>query len=215
MRGRTREVNAIKVLIAAAGLRVLCAPLCPLCERFFAGRYNPEMRRPRKFADETSLYEYAVGALARRMRSVAELKRLLRQRAAGDNPEALIERVVLRLKDQRYLNDAAYAAAYSGYRRENEKFGRLRVISDLKSRGVHGDVIERAVGAAYEGVDEERQARQFLQRKRIARPKSQRDAARIFRTLMRAGFNSSVIVHILKKWDVEEEVLTALEEERE
>ena len=36
--------------------------------------------RPRKLETEGELYEYAVGALGRRMRSVAELKRLLRQR---------------------------------------------------------------------------------------------------------------------------------------
>jgi len=34
----------------------------------------------RRLETEGELYEYAVGALARRMRSVAELKRLLRQR---------------------------------------------------------------------------------------------------------------------------------------
>ena len=38
--------------------------------------------RPRKLCTEDELYEYAVGALARRMRSVAELKRLLQRLAA-------------------------------------------------------------------------------------------------------------------------------------
>ena len=36
--------------------------------------------RPRKTDSEDELYQYAVGALGRRMRSVAELKRLLRPR---------------------------------------------------------------------------------------------------------------------------------------
>src|SRR5512135_2735191 len=101
-------------------------------------------RNRKKITDQAALYEYAIGALGRRMRSVAELKRLLRQRVEGAGGEALVEAVVARLKDQRYLNDAQYASAYSSYRRDKEKFGRLRVISDLKSRGVHGDVIEKA-----------------------------------------------------------------------
>lgn len=171
-------------------------------------------RTRKKIADEAALYEYAIGALGRCMRSVAELKRLLRRRvdeAAGG--EALVEAVVLRLKDQRYLNDAQYASAYSSYRRDNEKFGRLRVISDLKSRGVHGEVIEKAVAGAYSEVNDEQLARAFLRRKRLQKPAGQKEAARIFRTLARAGFTTKVIVAILKKWDVDEDVLSALESE--
>ncbi|HVP51211.1 MAG TPA: RecX family transcriptional regulator [Terriglobales bacterium] len=168
----------------------------------------------RKTYDQDSLYEYAVGALARKMRSVAELKRLLRQRLPEtDESEAMVEAVITRLKDQKYLNDSAYAAAYSSYRRENEKFGRLRVVTDLKARGVHSDVITKAVAAAYAGADEEKLARDFLRRKRIKKPANAKDAARIFRALMRAGYTSRTIIRLLKQWDVEEEVLTALESE--
>jgi len=80
---------------------------------------------------------------------------------------------------------------------------------------VHGDLIEKAVGAAYADVNDETQARDFLRRKRLAKPSNQKQAARIFRTLVRAGFRSKVIFAILKKWDVEDEVLTALETEAE
>jgi regulatory protein len=171
-------------------------------------------RAPKKIADEAALYEYAVAALGRRMRSIVELKRLLRNRVQpGESGEALVEAVVSRLKDQRYLNDGQYAAAYSSYRRDNEKFGRRRVISDLKTRGVHPEVIEKAVSSAYADVNEEAQAREFLRRKRLARPSDQIQAGRIFRTLLRAGFGTRAIVAILKKWEVEEEVVSALESE--
>ena len=168
----------------------------------------------RKTYDESSLYDYAVGALARKMRSVAELKRLLRQRlTASAESESLINAVITRLKDQKYLNDTAYATAYSSYRKENEKFGRMRVISDLKARGVHGDVITKTVAAAYAGSDEETLAREYLRRKRLKKPGDAREAARIFRALVRAGYTSRIIIRILRRWDVEDEVLTALESE--
>src|SRR3984885_8469380 len=94
--------------------------------------------RGRKLYTEGELYEYAVGALGRRMRTVAELKRLLRQRVEGETEigQTLVELIIRRLKDQGYLHDAKYAAAYSSFRRDNEKFGRRRVVSDLKSKGV-------------------------------------------------------------------------------
>jgi len=170
-------------------------------------------KRAAKTYDEESLYEYAVGALGRRMRTVAEIKRLMRNRvAAQPEGDALIELVVSRLKAQRYLNDTAYAESYSRFRKENEKFGRRRVVQDLKIRGVHPEIIDKAVHAAYDEVNEEQQAREFLRRKRLVKPADQRQAARIFRALVRAGFASRVIFRILRKWDVDEETLTMLED---
>jgi regulatory protein len=175
--------------------------------------------RPRKLYTEAELYDYAVSALARRMRSVAELKRLLRNRVEADTEigKTLVELIVVRLKDQGYLNDARYAAAFSSYRRDNEKFGRRRVVNDLKAKGVHGDVIEKAVASVYDEVKEENLARAYLRRKRLQKPKDkdkgQKQAARIFRQLTRAGFGAKTIFTILKKWDVDDETLTELENE--
>jgi len=170
--------------------------------------------RQRKSYDEASLYEYAIGALGRKMRSVAELKRLMRQKVTGnENGELLIDCVIARLKEQKYLNDSAYAAVYCSYRKENEKLGRMRVISDLKARGVHAEIIEKAVADAYDGSAEEDLARQYLRRKRLHKPEGTKEVARVFRSLLRAGFSSRTIFRLLKKWDVDDEVLTALDSE--
>ena len=159
--------------------------------------------RTAKIYDESSLYEYAVGALSRRMRTVAEIKRLMRERVRTQVDGAeLIEKVVERLKQQKYLNDTQYATTYSQYRQENEKFGRMRVVQDLKAKGVHPEVIE------------EKLAREFLQKKRAKKPKDQKESARLFRMLVRAGFSSRAIFKVLKSWDVEDETLSALEQER-
>ena len=171
--------------------------------------------RQRKLETENELYDYAVGALGRRMRSVAELKRLLRRRVDAETEigKTLVELVVRKLKDQGYLNDAKYAAAYSAFRRDNEKFGQRRVITDLKAKGVVGEVLEKAVEGAFAEVDEEKQAREYLRRKRLKKPTNQKQAARIFRQLMRAGFGAKTIFKILRKWDVDEETLSAFESE--
>jgi regulatory protein len=172
---------------------------------------------PKKTDSEDVLYEYAVGALARRMRSVAELKRLLRPRVEADTEygKTLVELIIRRLKDQGYLNDANYAAAFSSLRRDNQKFGRRRVITDLKAKGVHGDVLDKAVDSVYDAVDEEKQARAYLRRKRLQKPKNQKEAARIFRQMMRGGFGAKTIFAILKRWDVDDETLEALAGELE
>ena len=173
-------------------------------------------RPKRRFYTEDELYEYAVGALARRMRTVAELKRLLRARvedAESEYGKTLVELIIRRLKDRGYLNDSQYAAYFSSLRRDNQKFGRLRVVTDLKAKGMHSDVIDKAVDAAFDGVSEEKQAREYLRKKRLVKPKTQKDAARVFRQLARGGFGTKTIFSILKKWDVDEETLTELENE--
>lgn len=167
-------------------------------------------QRSKKTYDEPALYEYAIGALSRKMRSVAELKRLLRQRTRD---EAMIQAVVDKLKDQKYLNDSQYAAAYSQYRIGTEKFGRMRVVTDLKARGVHGEVIDKAVGEAYSEIDEEKLARQYLARKRMKKPADNKQAAKIYRSLLRAGFSGRTVRRILNNWEVDSEVISALEEE--
>jgi regulatory protein len=169
----------------------------------------------KKLYTEGELYHYAIGALGRQMRSVAELKRLLRRRVESDTElgKTLVEIVIRKLKDQGYLNDAKYADAYSSLRRDNEKFGRMRVITDLKVKGIHGEVIEKAIATAFHDVNEEKLARDFLQRKRLHKPADKKQAARVFRQMTRAGFTAKTIFKILKNWDIDDETLSAFEQE--
>jgi regulatory protein len=162
--------------------------------------------------DESALYDYAVKALGRRMRTVAELKRLMRNRVErGEQGEAKVEHVIARLKEQRYLNDTSYATSYARLRQENQSFGKRRVQQDLIQKGVHAEVIAKTLDSAYEDVNEEELARRHLDRKRISKPANEKEAARVMRMLVRAGFSTGVIFKILKKWDVDDEALAALE----
>jgi len=186
-------------------------------------------KRSSKIYDPPALYEYAVQALGRRMRTVAELKRLLRmkhveERVEGDK-DAAIEAVIRKLKDQRYLNDMQFAALFSASRKDGAKHGRGRIINDLKIKGVHKDVIEKAVTSTFEGVNEEELAREYIAKKRLKRPssvnykdaksrlQSQKETAKIFRALARAGFRSAIIFKVLKNWGAEDELLSALDDE--
>src|SRR5271155_5247434 len=96
---------------------------------------NRKPKKPEPLA-EAALYDYAVRALGRRMRTVAELKRLMKTRVeAGESGEAKMSAVVARLKQQRYLDDSTYATTYTRLRQENEKFGQRRVRQELSRKG--------------------------------------------------------------------------------
>src|SRR5262249_18672668 len=131
-----------------------------------------------KIYEESALYEYAIRALGRRMRTVAELKRLLRRRVENDeHGELLIETVIAHLKEQKYVNDSQYASTFTSLRKENNSFGKRRVIAELRQRGVHDDIIEKTVTKAYLESDEEDLARNFLRRKHLCMPTDQKQAA--------------------------------------
>ncbi len=81
--------------------------------------------KKREPVGEAGLFEYAVGVLARRMRTVRDLRRLMRMRAEpGEAGERDMDAVCTRLKELGYLSDTRFAADYTRLRKENEKFGR-------------------------------------------------------------------------------------------
>ena len=161
---------------------------------------------------DAALYDYAVKALGRQMRSEAEMRRLMGAKVAPEAMgQAAIATVVKRLKEHGYLNDASYAETYTRLRQENDKLGARRVRNDLRQKGIKADVIEGAVEARYGEASEEALARQHLERKRIRRPANEKETARVVRRLVTAGFSTGVIYKILRQWDVPEESLAALE----
>jgi regulatory protein len=173
------------------------------------GRKSGKKKEP---LNEAGLYEYAVKALGRRMRSEAELRRLMGTRAEpGERGEAAVRTVVARLKENHYLDDQSFAETYARLRKENEKLGARRVRQDLQQKGIRAEVIEETVGARYGETNEEALAREYLSRKRIPKPESPKDTARVVRRLLAAGFATGTITKILRRWDVPEEELAGLE----
>ncbi len=71
---------------------------------------RPKKREP---VGEAELFEYAVGALARRMRTVRDLRRMMKPRAhEGEVGERDMDRVVERLVELNYLSDDAVCAGF-------------------------------------------------------------------------------------------------------
>ena len=174
--------------------------------------FQRKSSRSRAFLNENGLYDYAVKALGRNMRTEVGLRRLMQMRVEpGERGEAVINATIARLKEHGYLNDAAFAETYARLRQENEKLGSRRVRQGLKLKGVNVDLVEETLEARYGATDEEALARQHLERKRIKKPTNEKETARVMRRLVTAGFSTSVIYKILRNWNVPDETLAALE----
>ncbi|HEY0797437.1 MAG TPA: regulatory protein RecX [Acidisarcina sp.] len=173
--------------------------------------FNRPRKKPAPLT-EPALYNYAVHALARRMRTVSDLKRLMRSRVEDDETGAAkISAVVARLVEYKFLDDTAYAADFTRLRQENEKFGKRRVQQELQHKGVASELISSTLDTAYANVPEEDLARLHIARKRLKPPSDAKGANRIVRQLMRAGFSPGVVFKILKNWELDEEALAGLE----
>jgi regulatory protein len=164
----------------------------------FRARSRPEP------LDEAALYQYAVGALARQMRTVAELKRLMSRRVEqGEVGEIKIAAVVARLADQHYLDDRAFASTYTRLRQENQSFGKRRVQQELTRKGVQAELVASTLETAYAQVSEEELVRRYVARKRIKKPQDEKETARLVRRLVGAGFSFAIISTLLKSWELD------------
>ncbi len=162
---------------------------------------RPKKREP---VGEPELFNYAVSTLARRMRTVRDLRRLLKLRAEpGDPGEQAISRVLARLTDLRYLSDEQFAADYTRLRKDGQSLGQRRVRQDLASKGIPKDLAATTLATAYEDTDEVALAQQFCDRKRMRPPTNEKETARTLGRLLRAGFSSTAIWKLLRSWKIE------------
>src|SRR5258708_39104712 len=85
---------------------------------------RPKKREP---VGEAGLFEYAVGALSRKMRTVRDLRRLMKPRAeGGDAGGGAMDAGGARLEELKDLSDTRVAEDYTRVRKEHEKVWRRR-----------------------------------------------------------------------------------------
>jgi regulatory protein len=147
---------------------------------------------PRKFETEEELYAAALRALMRRAHSIHEMREYLTRRA--DDAD-LVSRVVAKLRERAYLDDARYALDYARAHAQSRRQGRFRIARELRSRGVPDSYIEAAIDAVFAETDESGLVRARLKRRlaHVRGPLDQREIASLYASLLRAGFSADII----------------------
>ena len=133
----------------------------------------------------------------------------------AERPED-VERVLARLKESKYLDDRQFAEGYATARLSNERFGKTRVLQDLRHRRVAPALAEKTVQAVYQDVDESALIEEWIRRKYRTTPREglfqeEKDLASAYRRLLRAGFRTGEIVRVLKKFAKNPELLDNFE----
>jgi regulatory protein len=173
-----------------------------------------DKRKP-KMLDLEQLKNYAVRALGDRAHSAGELRQKLSRRAAS--PED-IDVVLAKLREIGYLNDQRFAENFASARLENQGFGKMRVLRELRQRRVAPQMAEQVTEKTFEETNETDLIEAFLKRKYRGKDlgpllKEEKNLASAFRRLRYAGFSSSESIRVLKRYASRAEELELMEEE--
>jgi len=174
----------------------------------------PAPKRPRKLAAE-ELFEYAVRCLTSRIYSIGDLTAKLRLRAAHIPDVAA---TMDRLKDIGYVSDERFAESFARARVENDGFGKIRVLNDLRRHRIPGELADQAVEQALDGKTEAELIDAYIERRMPSvaqggKIEDEKKLASAFRRLRRAGFTTRPILDALKNLAARPESLEDFPEE--
>lgn len=131
----------------------------------------------------------ALKQIGRRPRSEKEIRQYLRRRAYVPT---LIERIVQRLRQQRYIHDADFAEAWTEQRIYSQKKGRRLIRQELQWKGIDPATIQQTLNRVPE--DEERRIAFELAAKKWERTNGEPLAKqrKVAAFLLRRGYSSQL-----------------------
>ncbi|MGH2894318.1 MAG: regulatory protein RecX, partial [Solirubrobacteraceae bacterium] len=138
-----------------------------------------------------------------RDRTVSEVRRHLQRRGVS---EELTETAIQALDDQGFLDDCRFARLFVADKRTLEQWGSERIRRGLLSRGIGRHLIDAALEAQPDAVDEEGvggsvseldRALALLRRRFPEPPQERRDRNRALGMLLRKGYESEVALDAL------------------
>jgi regulatory protein len=157
---------------------------------------------------------YALRLLGGRAYSMGELREKMRPRA--EQAES-IDAVIAKLKEAGYVDDKKFAENYAAARLENEGFGKMRVLRDLRQRRVAPKLAEQVTERTFQATDETELVEAFLKRKYRGKElgpflKEPKNLAAAYRRLRCAGFSSGGSIRVLKRYASQADELEGMEE---
>lgn len=159
-------------------------------------------RKIAKKLNDAELWDYALRVLARRAHSSGELKQKLKLRAQS---AADVDVTLSKLREYGFADDTKFSEAFAGSRLQNQGFGKLRVLHELRAKRISPAIAAKAVEKTFEGTDEPQLIQNFLDRKYRGKNLKQflqeeKNLASAYRRLRNAGFSSSGSIAALKRY---------------
>src|SRR3954454_11333839 len=138
--------------------------------------------------DQSRALKAALNALNTRERTESEVDAFLRRRGFADE---VVGEVIRALREERLVDDAAYARRFAEDRRLLDRWGSDRIARDLERRGVDRELVDQAL-AGHGREDELAVAIELLDRRFPLPFDGDRERDKAWRMLVRRGYDSEV-----------------------
>ncbi|MCI8872761.1 MAG: regulatory protein RecX [Lachnospiraceae bacterium] len=126
-------------------------------------------------------------------RTEAQIREKLRQ---GFYPEEIIEDAVAYVKGYHYLDDSRYAENY--VRNQREKKSRRKIQMELMAKGIDRELAEQTLEEECQRENEQELILKWVEKKHYsAQTADLKEKQRMYQFLMRKGFQSDDILHVL------------------
>jgi len=135
----------------------------------------------------------AITLLAAKPRSVAELRERLLEKLWTD--ETIVDAVIERLREYRYLDDDQFAGDLAASRLRQRPQGRRRLEQTLREKKLDKEVVTRALDSAFEKLPENQLIRTAIEKRvRIKGvPRTHDEKRKLYDYLLRRGFSYDAI----------------------
>jgi regulatory protein len=135
----------------------------------------------------------AVKLLAAKPRSIGELRERLLEKLWTD--EAIVDRVIEKLKEYKYLDDDQFARELAVSKLRQKPQGKRRLQQSMSQKKLDKDTVQSAITAAFEKLPEDELIDQSIaKRVRLkGKPETREDAKKFYDHLLRQGFGFDLI----------------------
>jgi len=143
--------------------------------------------------------ERALKLLSFKPRSIAQMRERLLEKEWAE--EAIVDRVIERLKELGYLNDEQFAASYASARLSARPLGRTRLRRDLQNKKLPSQITEQTLDEVYaDGAEEDLLDRAIAKRLRLkGTPQTPEDVKKLFDYLIRRGFSYQLVLRKVRE----------------
>jgi len=140
----------------------------------------------------------AMGFLAHRPRTEAEVRRRLR---SADFEDEVVEDTVARMVELGYLDDEAFALAYARSRAAARGYGSVRILAELRRKGIPEGAAREAVQALEaerDPLDDATAAGRRAWKRIGAEPDARKRRNRMYGHLARRGYDPETISRVIE-----------------
>lgn len=150
-----------------------------------------------KSEEEINVYNYGLTVLSRSLKSEKQLKAKMLDKGYDNE---LIERVIEKLKSQRYIDDVYYCEALVNTRINGSKYGKRRIVQELYEKGIDRETTDNKLNEISDEEEFERAYELAMKKmKSIKDEDTLKKSSKLSNFLIYRGFDYETVKKVVER----------------